>query len=172
MKPHVYRCTLLPLIALTGFVGEPAQAQMMPKAQVANLIAKVENGVDNFRDYLDKRGDNARNAASTQQAQSRRARRGGATDTQKANAEAKKDDLDDALGDLNKSTNRLRRKFDATDTWMETKVQVERVLDDGRRINQVVARGSYGAEAARLWGVLRSGINDLARAYGLQPMAL
>jgi hypothetical protein len=80
--------------------------------------------------------------------------------------------LDDALGDLNRSTNRLRRKFDATDTWMETKAQVERVMDDAREINQVVARGNYGAEAARLWAVLRNGINDLARAYGIQPMAL
>jgi hypothetical protein len=55
---------------------------------------------------------------------------------------------------------------------METKVQVERVLDDGRKINQVVARGNYGTEAARLWGILRNEINDLARAYGLQPMAV
>ena len=55
---------------------------------------------------------------------------------------------------------------------METKVNVERMMDDAREINQVLARGNYGTEAARLWGVLRKGINDLARAYGLQPMAL
>ena len=80
--------------------------------------------------------------------------------------------MDDALSDLNRSTNRLRRKFRYPDTWMETRTEVERVMDDGRKINQVVARGKYGADAARLWGVLRTGINDLARAYGLQPMAL
>ena len=80
--------------------------------------------------------------------------------------------MDDALEGLNHSTNRLRRKFDATDTWMQTKAQVEQVMDDGRKINQALTRGNYGTEAARLWGVLRSGINDLARAYGLQPMAL
>jgi hypothetical protein len=55
---------------------------------------------------------------------------------------------------------------------METKAQVEKVVDDGRKINQVVARGSYGPEAARLWAVLRTGINDLARAYGVPPMAI
>ena len=27
-------------------------------------------------------------------------------------------------------------------------------------------------EAARLWAVLRTGINDLARAYGVPPMAI
>jgi hypothetical protein len=49
---------------------------------------------------------------------------------------------------------------------------VERVLDDGRKINQAIVRGNYGTDAARLWGVLRTAINDLARAYGLQPLAL
>jgi hypothetical protein len=53
-----------------------------------------------------------------------------------------------------------------------TKVEVERVVEDGRKINQVVARGSYGAEAATLWGVLRTGIIDLARGYGVQPLAI
>ncbi len=157
-------------LALIGLTERPASAQLMPKAQVANLIAKVENGVDNFRDYLDKRGDNARDASTTAQASGRK--RQEATENQKARASSKKDALDDALGDLNRSTNRLRRKFDPTDKWMETKGEVERVVDDARKINQVVARGSYGAEAARLWAVLRTGINDLARAYGLPPMAI
>ena len=52
----------LPVIGLTD---RPASAQMMAKAQVANLIAKVENGVDEFRNYLEKRGANARDASST-----------------------------------------------------------------------------------------------------------
>ena len=168
------RRTMLTSIALAlslfGLSDRPASAQMMAKAQVGNLIAKVENGVDEFRNYLEKRGDNARDASSTSQAAGRKKRH--ATESQKATASSKKDALDDALGDLNRSTNRLRRKFDPTDKWIETKAQVETVVDDGRKINQVVARGSYGPEAARLWAVLRTGINDLARAYGVPPMAL
>ena len=155
-------------LALAG-PASTAIAQPMAKAQVANLITKVENGVDEFRDYLEKRGENASDAKSSAQASGRRK---GATDSQKAKANTKKDALDDALGDLNKSTNRLRRKFDATDKWMETKSQVESVVDDARKINQVVARGNYGADAARLWAALRTGINDLARAYGVQPLAV
>ncbi len=169
----MHRTTLTAIAITLGLIGaseRPAFAQLMTKPQVANLIVKVENGVDQFRDYLEKRGDNARDATSTAQTSGRRKRQ--PTENQKANASNKKDALDDALGDLNKSTNRLRRKFDATDTWMQTKSQVEKVVDDGRKINQVVARGSYGAEAARLWAVLRTGINDLARAYGVTPMAM
>ena len=170
----MYRTILLSValaLSLIGLTERPASAQLMAKAQVAKLIANVENGVDQFRNYLEKRGDNARDAASTAQASGRRKRQG-ATENQKAKSNSKKDALDDALGDLNRSTNRLRRKFDATDKWMETKVQVEKVVDDARNINQVIARGSYGAEAARLWAVLRTGINDLARAYGVPPMAI
>jgi hypothetical protein len=168
----MYRNALTAVALVIGLIGaeRPASAQLMAKSQVANLIAKVENGVDEFKKYLEKKGDNAREASSTAQPSGRKKRQ--ATESQKATASSKKDALDDALGDLNRSTNRLRRKFDATDTWMETKAQVEKVVDDGRKINQVVARGSYGAEAARLWAALRTGINDLARAYGVPPMGI
>src|SRR5438309_7526073 len=107
------RWVLAGFIALTGFGAGAAHAQPMTKPQVANLIAKVENGVDQFRDYLKKRGDNARSASSTPQAQGRRAKRGTASESTKAAASNTKDELDDALGSLNRSTNRLRRKFDA-----------------------------------------------------------
>ena len=155
-------CLVPPALSATFAGGQP-----IAKPQVANLIVKVENGVDEFRKYLERRGDNAHEAAST----AKRGRRT-ATESQKAKAGAKKDELEDALGDLNRSTNRLRRKFDATDTWMETKAQVERVVEDGRRINQVVARGTYGAEPARLWAALRKAINDLARVYGVAPLGI
>jgi hypothetical protein len=159
---------MVALLIVLAPPSAPAQAPVT-KARVADLISKVENGVDDFRKYLDKRGENAQ-AAANSQAGKRRSRT--ATESQKARAETKKDELDDALGDLNRSTNRLRRKFDATDTWMQTKSEVERVIDDGRKINQVVARGSYGAEAARLWAVLRTGMNDLARVYGVTPLGV
>lgn len=164
------RSLAISVFIVSAAIATPS-AQPLPKARVADLIKKVENGVDEFRDYLEKRGENAKARGSTPQGESRRARRGTPTETQKEVAKERKDELDDALGDLNRSTNRLRRQFDATDKWQETRVQVEQMLDDGRKINQIVARGSYGTEAARLWGVLRTGINDLARAYGLQPLA-
>ena len=161
--------TVIALMLASVAAGErPASAQLMPKPQVASLIKDVENGVDEFRDYLEKRGDNARDTAAATKSSGRRSRQ--ATDDQKARASEKADALDDALGDLNRSTNRLRRKFDVTDTWMETKPLVESMLDDGRKINPIVARGNYGAEAAKLWGVLRTGMNNLARAYGLPPL--
>lgn len=170
MRPSLLTTVALALV-LSAVVAKVASAQVMPKAQVANLIVKVENGVDEFRNYLEKRGENAKDAENAAQASGRRSRKG-ASENQKAKATARKDKLDDALGDLNKSTNRLRRKFDATDKWMETKAEVQRVVDDGRTINAEVARGSYGTEVARLWAALRTGINDLARAYNVTPLGV
>jgi hypothetical protein len=167
----MHRTTLVAIALAAGLIGAagtPVSAQLMTKPQVANLIKNVETGVDDFEKYLEKRGENGREAASA--SSGRRSRE--ATSSQKAKASEKADELDSALGDLNRSTNRLRRKFDVTDTWMETKNLVEKVVDDARKINPIVARGNYGADSARLWSVLRKGINDLARAYGVPPMAI
>jgi hypothetical protein len=156
------------LILVTAATG-----QSFTKAQVADRIRKVEDGVDEFRNYLENRGDNARDNAQAAQ-NSGAARRGRANstnaDSRQQRAKQTKDDLDDALSDLNRSTNRLRRKFDPTPNYMETRVQMESVMDDARRVNQVIAKGNYGTQPARYWAALRSNLNDLARCYGLTPM--
>jgi hypothetical protein len=47
---------------------------------------------------------------------------------------------------------------------------MESVMDDARRVNQVMVKGNYGTQPQRYWGALRANINDLARCYGLTPM--
>ena len=73
------------------------------------------------------------------------------------------------MDDLNRTTNRLRRKFDATANYLETKVQMEQVMDSARRVNGVVAKGKDG-QAGKLWKALRAHINELARTYDIAPM--
>ncbi len=141
------------------------------KAQVADRIRKVEDGVDEFRDWAENRAEQGQDRAQAGKSTGR-ARGRTATEGQKETARNKADDLDNALGDLNGSTNRLRRRFDPTDKWMETRPQVENVLDDARKINQVMVRGKYGTQAERYWGVLRTAINDLARCYNLTPLGV
>jgi hypothetical protein len=147
-----------------------AQA-VFTKPQVADRIRKVEDGVDEFRKWAEHRADQGKDTAQAAKTAGRSKGRT-ATQTQKDVAHEKKDELDGALSDLNHSTNRLRRKFDPTDKWMETRPQVEKVLDDGRKINQVLARGKYGTQAERYWAVLRGSINDLARCYNLTPLGV
>ena len=144
------------------------------KAQVADRIRKVEDGVDEFEKYLNNRGDDAQNRAASAQSSGTTTRRQNAdsanTQRRRDQANQTKDDLDDAMDDLNRSTNRLRRKFDPTSNYLETKVQMEQVMDNARRVNQVMTKGNYGTQAARYWAALRTNINDLARCYNLPPL--
>jgi len=164
--------TLVLVILICLAVSGLALAQLsFTKAQVADRIRKVEDGVDEFRKWSENRAEHGKNQAEAAKSSGRKSGRT-ATESQKDVAREKKDELDDALGDLNKSTNRLRRKFDPTDKWMETRPQVENVLNDARHINQVLVRGKYGSQAERYWSVLRASINDLARCYNLTPLGV
>jgi len=165
------RVLTIALLICLGITAVAAAQLAFSKAQVGDRIRKVEDGVDEFRKWSENRAENGKDRAQTAKESGRTAKRT-ATESQKTVAREKKDDLDDALGDLNKSTNRLRRKFDPTDKWMETRPQVENVLEDARKINQVLVRGKYGTQAEKFWGVLRASINDLARCYNLTPLAV
>src|SRR5262249_320535 len=125
-----------------------AQTSPFTKTQVADRIRKVENGVDEFQDFLKNPADNANNRSDPAQdnGSTTRRRRGDSTNNKKRKDRANqtKDDLEDAMEDLDRSTNRLRRKFDPTSNYLETKVQMEQVMDDARRVNQVMTKGNYG----------------------------
>jgi hypothetical protein len=161
------------LSAVSLFTITFAETNPFSKAQVADRIRKVENGVDEFEKYLTTRGENAKDQGAP--ASSGSTKRG-----QNANPEKKaarkdqgnqtKDDLQNAMDDLNRTTNRLRRKFDATANYLETKAQMEQVLDSARRVNQTMTKGNNGTQAGRYWTPLRASINDLARCYNLTPM--
>ena len=153
-----------------------AQAQTNPftKAQVGDRIRKVEDGVDQFRNYLDNRGQDAKNRADSAKNSGTTTRRQSSssanTDARANQAKQTKDDLENAMDDLNRTTNRLRRKFDPTSNYLETKAQMEQVMDSARRVNQVMTKGNYGSQAEKYWAALRANINDLARCYNLTPM--
>ena len=110
MKKNVVAGAIFVCVVL----GAVAYAQaVFTKAQVADRIRKVEDGVDEFRKWSENRAEQGKNTAQAAKS-SGRARGRTATESQKEVANEKKDELDDALGDLNRSTNRLRRQFDPT----------------------------------------------------------
>jgi hypothetical protein len=166
-------CTAI-LSAVSFFTITFAETNPLSKAQVADQIRKVENGVDDFEKYLTSRGENAKDQAGSAKSSGEAKRGQGAKSEKKEAGKEKasqgKDDLQNAMDDLNQSTNRLRRKFDSTSNYLETKVQMEQVMDSARRVNQVVGKGGSDGQAQSLWKALRASINDLARAYNLTPV--
>ena len=160
--------------AVSFFTITFAETTPLNKAQVGDRIRKVENGVDDFEKYLTSRGENAKDQAGSAKSSGEAKRGQGAKSEKKEAGKEKasqgKDDLQNAMDDLNQSTNRLRRKFDSTSNYLETKVQMEQVMDSARRVNQVVGKGGSDGQAQSLWKALRASINDLARAYNLTPV--
>ena len=123
-------CTAI-FSAVSFFTITFAETNPLSKAQVADRIRKVENGVDDFEKYLTSRGENAKDQAgsakssgarqSAARVQTPRTRRRG-----KEKARQGKDDLQNAMDDLNRTTNRMRRKFDETAKYLETKCKWSR----------------------------------------------
>ena len=66
LVPSRRRAVLAP-----GLVAQPVT---MTKAAVGQKIRQVEDGVDQFRDYLNQRGENARSAAANSQGEARQGR--------------------------------------------------------------------------------------------------
>jgi hypothetical protein len=163
------------MVAVVG-LSAVAQAQTNPftKAQVGDRIRKVEDGVDQFQKYLENRGQDAKSRADSAQSSGATTRRqrsdSSNTDARTNQAKQTEDDLENAMDDLNRTTNRLRRKFDPTSNYLETKAQMQQVMDSARRANQVMTKGNYGSQAEKYWAALRANINDLARCYNLTPM--
>jgi hypothetical protein len=175
MKKYNLSLVLISAVFLI-LITEQAFTQVLTKAQVSEKIKNVEDGTDEFIKYLERRGETARSRASSPEGQERRRRRqesvGTPTESQKARAEAGKDELEEAVEDLEKATDRLRRRFRRVTNYLDTRNQVENVVEQGRELNQLVLRGNYGTEVARIWAALRVAINDLARIYGVTPMAV
>jgi len=174
LRTKTLLCGTVIFSAVSLFTLAFAETNPLSKAQVADRIRKVENGVDNFEKYLTSRGENAKDQAGSAKSSGAAKRGQGANsankDARKDQAGQSKDELQNAMDDLNRTTNRLRRKFDATANYLETKVQMEQVLDSARRVNQAMTKGNNSTQAGRYWTPLRASINDLARCYNLTPM--
>ena len=174
LRTKTLLCGTVIFSAVSHFTLAFAETNPLSKAQVADRIRKVENGVDNFEKYLTSRGENAKDQAGSAKSSGAAKRGQGANpankDARKDQAGQSKDELQNAMDDLNRTTNRLRRKFDATANYLETKVQMEQVLDSARRVNQAMTKGNNSTQAGRYWTPLRASINDLARCYNLTPM--
>jgi len=174
MKTKTLVCSAAIFSAVCCFTIAFAETTHFNKVQVGDLIRKVETGVNDFESYLNARGENAQSNAASAKKEAKEKGRGGNAKSEnkkaaKNQAAQSKDELQNAMDDLNRTTNRLRRKFDATANYLETKVQMEQVMDSARRVNGVVTKGKDG-QAEKLWKALRAHINELARTYDITPL--
>jgi histidinol dehydrogenase len=121
-----------------------ARGRSYTKAQVNQVINRVEERVDNFVRHYDKSLDRSR-----------------------LNNTEREDWLMKRARDLESATDELRREFDRRDAWAENRDEVRRCLNIAEDINRNMRNQRYSADTEAIWARVRYELNTLAKIYNL-----
>lgn len=143
------------LLLVLALVAVPVQAQgrrgprgrVYTKAEVNDLIKVAEDRSDRFIKLFDK-----------------------ALDKSALDGSHREDHLNERAKDFEKSMDKLRREFDKTESYLDTKSQMQAVLGIAREINTVMLRRSLRADVEEEWVGLRRELNVLASVYYLNGL--
>lgn len=133
----------------------PAEAQYnrryrgrgYPKAQVEQIIRRLENQSDRFVRSFDRSLDNSR-----------------------VDGTRREDNLNQRARDLENALDALRQEFDRTDRYQDTRTQVSGVLNVAEDINRAVRNRRLRGNTERLWSRVRTELNSLASVYNLRQL--
>lgn len=156
MAKHISKVMLASLaLLMVAVMSIPAAAQYdrrirnrgYTKAQVEQIIRRLENQSDRFVRSFDRSLDNSR-----------------------ADGTMREDTLNQRARDLENALDMLRREFDRTDRYQETRSQVSSVLNVAEDINRAVRNRRLRGNTERLWSRVRSELNSLASLYNLRQL--
>lgn len=118
------------------------------KAQVEQIIRRLENQSDRFVRSFDRSLDNSR-----------------------ADGTRREDNLNQRAKDLENALDVLRREFDRTDRYQDTRSQVSSVLSVAEDINRAMRNRRLRGNTERLWSQVRTELNSLAAVYSLRQLS-
>lgn len=114
------------------------------KADVDRVIRNLEEATDEFKRVFDSEIDKTR-----------------------LDGTSVEDRLWRQVKELENATDRLRSRFDRTDTWRETRSEVQVVLREARTLNNFVRGYRNTGRMKASWAAVRTRINILADTYDL-----
>jgi hypothetical protein len=154
MRPYIARkfFTVLAAICAILILSVPGEAQRRrtplargyTKAEVNEIIKRVETRSDSFVHLFDKSLDRSR-----------------------LNGTKREDRLNEDARSLEKALDDLRHEFDRKESYLETRPEVRRCLDIASDINVAMRNRRLGGETERQWALLRAELNTLADVYTL-----
>ncbi len=144
--------TVLLAIATVGsgdaaFAQGRSRGRFYSKVDVDRLIRTVERDSDRFKDYFDADIDRTR--------------------FDKTRTE---DRVWEHVKELETALDRLRNRFDRTDTWRDTRDDLGAALREARDIDGFFRRFRISNRVHTTWQVLRRDLNTLAGVYNLPPV--
>lgn len=140
----VFCAAIVMLFATVGANGQGRYAARYSKRDVSNIISRLEQSSDTFRRDFDR-----------------------AMDKSNLNGSETEDRFNNIVRDFENSVDRLRREFDRSDSWWQSRNQVENMVRDSRPVNTMMTTISFRRNIERQWNQLRSNINTLADTYDL-----
>lgn len=139
-------CLIMVLPALAQPQGR-ARGRVYNKAEVDRVIERVEDRSDAFVKLVDRSLDRSRLDGSRTE-----------------------DNLNRQVKQLEKALDELRREFDRRQAWVETKSQVQAVVNQADEINAWIRRSRTTPDIERQWAALRRDINTLADVYNIRRL--
>lgn len=121
-----------------------SRGRMLTKAQVKEIINRVEDRVDNFRKNFDRSLDHSG-----------------------LNGTDREDWLNRRAKDLESATDELSRRFDTRDAWIDNREEVRRCLNIASDIDRNIKSRRYGAATENNWARVRYELNSLADVYNI-----
>jgi sugar-specific transcriptional regulator TrmB len=127
--------------------GRRARSTGYSKAQVEQIIRRLENQSDRFVRSFDRSLDNSR-----------------------VDGTRREDNLNQRARDFENALDLLRQEFDRTDRYQETRTQVSSVLNVAEDINRAVRNRRLRGNTEHLWARVRTEMNTLASVYNLRQL--
>ncbi len=121
-----------------------ARGKTYTKAQVGNVVKRVETRVDNFVKNFDD-----------------------SLDKGKLDGTEREDELNKRARNLENETDRLERDFDKQDRWIDNKAQVRKVLDIASDLDRTMKNRKLGKTTEANWSRVKYELNTLAKIYNL-----
>jgi hypothetical protein len=124
--------------------AQPRWARGYNRANVDQMIRRLENATDNFLRQLDKSLDNSR-----------------------MNNSPREDNIMRDARALESRTDELRREYDRRDSWWENRDEVNRCILAARSLNSRMRDRRLNNLTRNSWARVQTELNSLARVYNL-----
>ena len=141
-------CFVLAALALPAVTkAQGRYGNVYSKRDVGNMIARLEQSSNAFRRdfarYLDESN---------------------------LNGNREEERLNRIVSDYENSLDRLRRDYDRTDQWWQSRNNVQNVLRDARELNRMMNSLAFARRLERQWRNMRTDLNKLADTFELPAL--
>ena len=132
------------LLPAASAFGQREDRRRYTKYEVERLIRRVEENGNLLKKYVDSDIDKTR-----------------------LNDTPREDRIWEQVKQLEEATNDLRKHFDRTDRWQETRTQVQAVMREARDVGRILSRYRISERVQYTWKKMRHELNSLATVYDL-----